>query len=128
MRNSQNSKVIRKLRRLFLYTVVVGVLIQCSKSYIPLDTVPSGSTNDTITYTAHIEPLITSSCLGCHSGTIPQGNLGLESYTKVRNATENGTLLSRVNDASNPMPPAGLLTTQSRILFDQWVQNGYPEN
>jgi len=49
-------------------------------------------------------------------------------YSQVRNSAENGLLIQRINDVANPMPPASLMSTSTRTLLDEWVQNGYLEN
>ena len=106
-------------------------LTNCTKGFIPEDDIiPTPPTNqgDTVTYQTHISAVISNSCINCHGGSNPQGNLLLETYTQVRNAVENGTLIQRINDAADPMPTSGLLPAQTRALFDEWVQNGYLEN
>ena len=105
-------------------------LTNCTTGFIPEDITPTPPTNlgGTVTYQTHISKVISNSCISCHGGSNPQGNLLLESYTQVRNAAENGTLIQRINDAADPMPTSGLLPAQTRALFDEWVQNGYLEN
>lgn len=95
---------------------------------MPEDIKPINQSNDTITYQLHINPIITNNCISCHSGINHQGNLRLENYNQVRSATENGTLIQRINDSSNPMPPNGLMSISTRELFIKWVQNGYLDN
>jgi len=115
---------------LLLTFFVATLLTNCTKGFIPENiesTSPTGQ-SDTVTYQIHISSVISNSCIGCHGGSNPEGNLLLESYTQVRSATENGTLIQRINDASDPMPTSGLLPAQTRALFDEWVQNGYLEN
>lgn len=111
---------------------VITLLTNCTKGFIPEDVQPVSPTDttmtDTITYQAHISVVITNSCISCHGGSNPQGNLLLETYSQVRNSAENGTLIQRINDAANPMPTTGLMPAQTRALFDDWVQNGYLEN
>lgn len=119
--------------RYLLLALIVGVLLSnCTKAYIPKDTEsnlsPAINETDTIKYQPHISVAISNNCIGCHGGSNPQGGLSLENYNQVRNSTENGMLIQRINDASDPMPPSGLLPSQTRLLFDRWVQNGYLEN
>jgi hypothetical protein len=52
----------------------------------------------------------------------------LGNYTQVRNATENGTLINRINNQANPMPSNGLMSQSLRLQFDLWVNNDYLEN
>ena len=111
-------------------SIFVGIISSCTKAYIPeyVEPITTNSISDTITYDSHISTIITNNCIGCHSGTNPQGNLLLENYSQVRNSAENGTLMQRINDASNPMPTSGLMPASTRTVFDEWVQNGYLEN
>jgi hypothetical protein len=121
-----------KVRHLLLALIVGVLLSNCTKAYIPKDTEsnlsPAINGTDTIKYQPHISFAISNNCIGCHGGSNPQGGLSLENYNQVRNSTENGMLIQRINDASDPMPPSGLLPSQTRLLFDRWVQNGYLEN
>jgi len=110
--------------------VLIGIIIttSCTKGFIPEEEISNNTlTNDTVRYTTHIESIVSTNCLNCHSGNTPQGNLLLENYNQVRNTTENGTLLQRINDVSNPMPTSGLMPEGTRAIFDKWVQNGYLE-
>ncbi len=112
---------------LLLTFFTATILTSCTKGFIPEDITPTNP-GDTVTYQTHISTVISNSCISCHGGSNPQGNLLLESYTQVRNAAENGTLIQRINDAVDPMPTSGLLPAPTRTLFDEWVQNGYLEN
>ena len=76
----------------------------------------------------HISPIISSRCISCHSGNNPQAGLLLENYNQVRNSSENGLLIQRINDPADPMPVTGLMPLSTRVLFDEWSNNGYLEN
>jgi hypothetical protein len=52
----------------------------------------------------------------------------LENYNQVRNSSENGSLIQRINDPADPMPVTGLMPASTRIIFDEWGINGYLEN
>ena len=66
-------------------------------------------------------------CITCHGGTAPSGDFVLTSYDEVRNYTENGNLIDRINDADNPMPPSGLLNATNRQILEKWVEDGFLE-
>jgi len=114
--------------RKIISIIVLGILASsCTKGYIPVEEtspIPSGL----ISYQTHISPIIYTRCISCHSGSNPNGNLRLENYDQVRNASENGTLIQRINDAANPMPTSGLMSASTRALFDEWVSGGFIEN
>ena len=101
----------------------------CTQSIIPGEYIESTIPIDSIvTYENQIRSIISQNCITCHSGSNPNGNLRLENYNQVRNASENGTLIQRINDAANPMPTSGLMSVSTRVLFDEWVNNGFIKN
>ena len=114
----------------FSISVVVMILFSgCTQSIIPEEYIESTIPIDSVvTYENQIKSVISQNCIVCHSGNNPNGNLRLENYNQVRNASENGTLIPRINDAANPMPTSGLMSVSTRALFDEWVNNGFIEN
>jgi mono/diheme cytochrome c family protein len=81
-------------------------------------------------YTAGVKPIIDQYCLGCHSGTSPQGNLLLNSYTAVKNAVLNRNLVNCINYTTGFFPmPQGLKLSDCEIRrVEKWVANGMPDN
>lgn len=80
-------------------------------------------------YEEDIKAIITSNCLSCHSNPpVNNAPMSLETYTDVKNAVENRSLLSRINNSSNPMPPQGQLSTATRQIIADWIDQGMPEN
>ena len=115
------------MKKIIYTSILILMMSSCSEGYIPIDeatTIPTGP----ITYEAHISPVISSRCISCHGGSDPQGGLLLQTFNQVRNSTENGTLIQRINDPADPMPTTGLMPASTRALFDEWVNNGYLEN
>jgi mono/diheme cytochrome c family protein len=79
------------------------------------------------TYTAHIKSIIDKNCVGCHQpGGIQSSDL-LNSYNAVRVFARNGQLVSRTNNATNPMPPSGLMPECDRRQIEAWVKRGSPQ-
>ena len=121
-------------KTIVIYSLLIAIfafslISSCTQGFIPIEEInPTLPTGGTITYETHISTVMTNSCISCHGGSNPQGNLLLETYSQVRNSAENGTLIQRINDVANPMPPAGLMPASTRALLDEWVQNGYLEN
>ncbi len=81
-----------------------------------------------ITYDADIQLIMTTRCSGCHGGASPDAGLFLTSFETVLSAAENGNLLARVVNASDPMPPSGLIPALERQMIQQWADDGFPEN
>jgi hypothetical protein len=46
----------------------------------------------------------------------------------VRASTENGNLLARINNVSNPMPQSGLMAPDLIATIEQWAEDGFIEN
>ncbi len=89
---------------------------------------PNGnySTIDSITYYNHVEPIIRNNCVTCHSEPLPSSGFSLTTYEEVRFKAENGPLLTRINDAENPMPERGLINKEDRLIIEKWAKLGYP--
>ncbi|MBX2988001.1 MAG: hypothetical protein KF802_08885 [Bdellovibrionaceae bacterium] len=62
------------------------------------------------------------SCLNCHGATNPSAGLNLLDYAKAKAAANE--IMSRMNNANNPMPTSGLLSNEKRELIRIWVQGG----
>ena len=116
-----------KMKKIIRTSFLMILISSCSECYIPIEEMtqtPPGP----VTYETDISPIISSRCISCHSGNNPQAGLLLENYNQVRNSSENGLLIQRINDPADPMPATGLMPTSTRALFDEWVNNGYLEN
>lgn len=93
----------------------------------------SGSPCDTsvvITYNGEISALLNAHCTGCHSGVAPSGGKDYTTYEAVRQATLEGSLLSRINlpsSSSQSMPPIGPLDSCTIAVFESWAALGAPE-
>ncbi|MBX3023217.1 MAG: hypothetical protein KF799_16200 [Bdellovibrionales bacterium] len=66
------------------------------------------------------------SCNNCHNANNRQGSLDLTNY--AASVAVASTIRSRMNNAGNPMPPAGLLSNNDRAVVDVWVNGGAPQN
>lgn len=82
------------------------------------------STNPT--YTANVEPVIKANCIGCHSGGSQYPNL--ETYAEVKDATQNGVLICRIDQSQacgSVMPPNGAMSKQTVDMIKLWQTQGY---
>lgn len=87
----------------------------------------TGRFEDEVSYSNDIQPVVKNFCTTCHAGDDPEGDFVLTSYADVREHTENGELLARINDKDDPMPEDGLMPKQLRRLFQIWADTGYKE-
>lgn len=82
-----------------------------------------------VTFSGTIWPVIQTSCLGCHSGTSPSGNINLGSYAAVSVQAGNGMLIKSLKGDGVPkMPPAGSFSPCRIRQFEIWVSNGFQNN
>jgi len=83
-----------------------------------------------VSYAVHIKPLVAQNCAyaGCHSYPGPSAGLALEDYASMRDATENGSVLSRIQRSasqSGVMPKTGPMDACSIRQIVRWAQDGY---
>ena len=89
----------------------------------------------TVTFSAHINPLLQNHCTGCHSGSNPPGGIDLTTYTNVKPLTTNGlnSLLYGVVahlPGFDPMPKgsANTIPVCEIVLLRKWIQAGALNN
>ncbi|CAM1342558.1 hypothetical protein [Tenacibaculum amylolyticum] len=121
---------MKKSLKLFSLLCISFSIFSCSTSEVPAEEEPTPNPTEKITYEKDVKNIINNSCAtaACHDNTNPTAGLSLTTYVQVRAAAENGNLFGRINNASNPMPPTGLLPTSNRNIIDQWRTDGYLEN
>ncbi|WP_350284465.1 hypothetical protein [uncultured Croceitalea sp.] len=83
----------------------------------------------TVTFSANIEPIIASNCLGCHSSPPRNGApFSLVTYAQV-SSRSSGVLntVSKQTGEPSAMPPSGRIPQASINLIDVWIQEGLAE-
>jgi len=86
-----------------------------------------GSFQEEISYSNDVQPIVKDFCTTCHAGDDPEGDLLLTSYEHVREKIEFGDLLTRINDARDPMPEDGLMPRHLRRTIQKWADSGFLE-
>lgn len=127
---------------LFYCSLLLGVLFFTPSCYYdnmedlnPKDTtsVPVCDTAGTITFTKHIQPVMTNYCSvsGCHSGNAPSAGLSLVSYEDVKNSAISGKLLGSITwDGSTSQMPKGSSNKISDCNISQvskWISSNYAQ-
>jgi hypothetical protein len=119
---------MKHLQFTFIVIAIVFIAQSCTKTFIEeIEQPTTGVSPEAVNYADHIEPIISNSCTTCHSGIAPSDGIDLTTYENVRQQSEFGNLINRINDPINPMPSSGLLSTSNRELFDHWSNNQFPE-
>ncbi len=81
-----------------------------------------------VTYQDDIRLIIQNNCTSCHSDPpVRNAPMSLVTYFEVVDAVDNRGLLSRINSASNPMPPAGRMPAATRQKIEDWIDLGLPQ-
>jgi uncharacterized membrane protein len=115
-------KILKMKKYILIMSVLVMAIASCSKKE---ETKPQEETK--VKYKNDEYNVMNNNCITCHSGNTPSAGLDLSTYENVKNATQNSTLLQRVNDANAPMPPVGLMPEDKRKLLSDWKNQGYLE-
>lgn len=81
-----------------------------------------------VSFTGHIEPMLSTYCLSCHSNLNAPGfggNISLEDYEDVSSFAETVLGSIRHDQGFQPMPRGGEKLDECLILtFEAWIQNG----
>lgn len=113
---------------LFTFTLAAFFsLMSCEKKIAkisPSVTAAVPGACDSVTYSKHIEKIITDECMTCHSAQSPN----LSTYSSVKSIRDNGKLKTYVIDRQvHPMPPSGPLPENQLSLVKCWIENGGKE-
>ena len=69
-------------------------------------------------YNENVAPILSSNCIGCHSGATASAGLPLDSYTSVYSAIKTGNVLDRVNRNTGDngfMPQGGQKLSNAKL-------------
>ena len=109
---------MKKIIIILVTLLAISFVISCESATIqdlsPVVTDP--------TYTLNVEPVIAASCLGCHSGS---QSPNLNTYASVRDATQYGALLCKIDGSCGIMPPNGKMPNATIDMIKLWAKNGY---
>ncbi len=75
------------------------------------------------TYTKDVEPIIRSTCSSCHGSNFPS----LQNYAEVKEATDTGNLICRIDDQScgAVMPQQGRMPQAIIDMIKLWRDQGF---
>ncbi|HEX3007018.1 MAG TPA: hypothetical protein VHO90_05320 [Bacteroidales bacterium] len=86
------------------------------------------------TYSAGVQPILSSYCLTCHNNSSASslgGNIKLGSYADVKAQADNGRLSGAINHASgfSPMPKGSAKLDDCKIvIIEKWIAAGALNN
>ncbi len=118
-----------KVKIKLLLFVGIGSLSSCTSNSVSDLIEPD--TQTTVTYTSRVKNIMDTYCINCHGANQASGDLALHTFTNVRNAAINGSLLDRISRAggsSGAMPVGGPRLSQNDInAISNWINANYPE-
>lgn len=112
---------MKKLKIFLVLLISVAFYISCTSS--TYEEISAPVTNPT--YTSNIEPIIKANCTGCHNNGGESPNLTTYSY--VKNATQNGDLICRIDQTQacgRVMPQSGSMSRQTIDMIILWNNQG----
>jgi hypothetical protein len=83
------------------------------------------------TYSAVVEPLLKSYCVGCHNSSSLGGGIDLSNYNSVKTVAGGGKLYGSISHATgfSPMPRGGSKLSDCQLKqVDKWIKAGSPNN
>jgi hypothetical protein len=94
---------------------------------------PTACDTASVTFSGKIKPILDNKCVGCHSGTPPQGGIDFSTYAGVKTRVDNGRLWGAINHLPgfSPMPkstPQQKLAQCEIAQFRIWMAAGAPNN
>ncbi len=111
--------------------VLVCLLIACTYDNEEDEMIRDDCSDDDISYSAHIVPLLEASCYGCHGNGIGSGGVTLEGYEELKNFIDNGLFLGAVKHESGftPMPQNAAMLPECQIRqIESWIDDGAQNN
>lgn len=84
-----------------------------------------------VSFSATLQPVLNTQCVGCHGDAIANVGINLEHYEGVKAIADNGQLVGAINWATSfeAMPQGGAKLSQ--CVIDQvvsWINDGAPDN
>ncbi len=82
-----------------------------------------------VRYSVEVKAIFDANCARCHvPGSAQFSGIPMGTHAQISNFTQNGRLVGRINNASSPMPPSGLMSACDRARIEAWVRAGAPDN
>ena len=113
-----------------LYIVLAIILISCETSSLSeLAAIENEEeTIDIVTYENRAQAILDSACVECHNINNAEADVRLDTFDFAFTEADNGRMLARMIDTSNPMPPSGNLPDNIIEDIANWIDNGILEN
>ncbi|WP_299763712.1 c-type cytochrome domain-containing protein [uncultured Dokdonia sp.] len=81
-----------------------------------------------VTYENTARAILDNACVECHNVNEQTAGVRLDAYDFAFIEADNGRMLARMTDPTNPMPPSGNLPDNLIQGIIDWVDDGILEN
>lgn len=112
------------------FLLVIGLISFASCATNNVEEILTSCETESQSFAADIQPIFISNCAtpGCHLGATPAGGTELNTFALIKSRVDAGRVQDRINNASNPMPPFGLMADCDRNKINSWINDGALEN
>lgn len=110
--------------------LIAAWILQGAKD-LTCDENPGGCDVTNVTYAGFVAPLLTTYCVGCHSGGAPSGGISLNTHAGVQSVAQSGRLYGAISHATGyqPMPRGSAKLPQCTIdKVKAWIDEGAQNN
>ena len=111
-------------------TLLSKWILQGAKD-LTCDEATGGCDTSSVSYASFVAPVLSTYCVGCHSGAAPSGNIRLNSHAGVQAVALDGKLLGAISWANGyqPMPRNSNQLSACKIeKIKTWINNGAINN
>lgn len=83
-----------------------------------------------VTFSNSVKPITDAYCVSCHGGSVPSGNVKVESYNDIKSLADDDRLVNVINGLNGyPVMPEGSKLPDCLIkTIERWVEAGAPNN
>ncbi len=118
-------KIVKNL----IFGIILIFLLSCTNTKeADLVSVPC---TDEFTYTDCVKTIIDNNCIICHNSNLNAlGPFPLETYEQVKEKTQNGNILARIqlpDGANGIMPQTGKMSQANIDVIVTWANKGFLE-
>lgn len=119
---------------LLMFLIFASIVLGPSACYYDNEedlygTAPGGCDTVGMRFSVEVKAIFDANCARCHvPGSAQYSGIPLATHAQMEAAAKNGKLVGRINNASSPMPPSGLMPACDRARIEAWVRAGAPNN
>ncbi len=126
--------IFQSIKKVFFLVGITGMIFLSSCYYDNVEELypqPIACDTTNITFSSDVLPILDASCISCHSGGAPAGNVNLETYIDIVASVNSGGLMGTIKHESgwSTMPKNGAKLDDCTIAkLDIWIADGMPNN